>query len=222
MKKRTLMSSSSTASKSGASGEAEPFVFAPPNGAAAASHSAAQSQAAGPQADPQAEQLGYAKGLAEGEERSRAAFEKKLSDLRVGLAETIRQFGEQRENYFRSVESEVVQLALSIARKILHREAQLDPLLLTGIVRVALDSLNEGTQVRLLANPPEVSFWRAYFEEATQIGRKPEIIGDASLGPGCCALDTELGSTRISLETQIKEIEQGFLDLLEHRPKGRE
>ena len=216
------MSSSSTASRIETSGEAEPFVFAPPNGAAGAPHSAAQSQPAGPQANQQAEQLGYAKGFADGEERSRAGFEKKLSDLRASLAETIRQFGEQRENYFQSVESEVVQLALSIARKILHREAQIDPLLLTGIVRVALDGLNEGTQVRLLANPQEVPFWRSYFDDETQIGRKPEIIGDVSLESGCCVLETELGSTRISLETQMKEIEQGFLDLLEHRPKGRQ
>ncbi len=211
------MSSSSTTSSAQGSAEAEPFVFAPPNGAAGASHFTAQP----PAADSQAEQSGYTKGFAEGEERSRAAFEKKLSDLRASLAETIREFGEKRESYFQSVESEVVQLALSIARKILHREAQIDPLLLTGIVRVALDSLNEGTQVRLLANPQEVPFWRSYFEEVTQIGRRPEIIGDSSLESGCCVLETELGSTRISLETQIKEIEQGFLDLLEHRPKER-
>ena len=63
------------------------------------------------------------------------------------------QFAAQREGYFQRVESEVVQLALSIARKILHREAQIDPLLLAGIVRVALESLNDGTQVRLRANP---------------------------------------------------------------------
>jgi flagellar assembly protein FliH len=36
---------------------------------------------------------------------------------------------------------------------------------------------------------------------------------------GCCVLETEVGSTQISLETQLKEIEQGFLDLLEHRPQ---
>jgi flagellar assembly protein FliH len=212
------MSSNSTGPGTGISFEAEPFVFAPPNGAAGVSHSTAQSQAA----DSQAEQLGYARGFADGEDRSRAAFEKNLSDLRSRLAETIQQFAEQRQNYFQNVESEVVQLALSIARKILHREAQIDPLLLTGIVRVALDSLNEDTQVRLLANPQEVPSWRGYFEQVNQIGRRPEIIGNVSLEPGCCVLETELGSTRISLETQIKEIEQGFLDLLEHRPKGLE
>jgi len=34
-------------------------------------------------------------------------------------------------------------------------------------------------------------------------------------------LETELGSTHLSLDTQLKEIEQGFMDLLEQRPRVR-
>ena len=52
-------------------------------------------------------------------------------------------------------------------------------------------------------------------------GNAPELIGDAALKPGECLLETEVGSTQISLETQLKEIEQGFFDLLEQRPRGR-
>ena len=46
-----------------------------------------------------------------------------------------------------------MQLALSIARKILHREAQLDPLLLAGIVRVALEKIDGATEVVLRVHP---------------------------------------------------------------------
>jgi flagellar assembly protein FliH len=44
-------------------------------------------------------------------------------------------------------------------------------------------------------------------------------MGDATLGPGRCMLETELGSTDLTLETQLKEIEQGFFDLLAQRPR---
>ena len=44
-------------------------------------------------------------------------------------------------------------------------------------------------------------------------------MGDATLGPGHCILETELGSTDLTLESQLKEIEQGFFDLLAQRPK---
>lgn len=205
---------------------AEPFVFASVNGDTSVRPGSASpwdgaAQAAG-SAAAAAEQKGYEKGIAEGETRARTACEKSLLETRGAISEALRQFAIQREGYFQRVESDVVQLALSIARKILHREAQIDPLLLAGVVRVALESLNDGAQVRLRTNPQEILFWRDYFARAGDLSPTPELLGDASLAAGCCVLETDVGSTQISLETQLKEIEQGFLDLLEQRPRVQE
>jgi flagellar assembly protein FliH len=216
------MSSKVAAPESSPAAPAEPFVFSSPGGAKGSRPGAANggSSQHGSEDHTRAGQKTYEQGLAEGEARARAAFETNLADLRGEFSEALRQFATQREVYFHRVESEVVQLALSVARKILHREVQMDPLLLTGIVRVALESLNDGTQVRLRANPQEVPFWRDYFSRAGESVRAPELMGDASLDSGCCVLETDLGSTHISLETQLKEIEQGFADLLKQRPRG--
>jgi len=172
--------------------------------------------------EPPSEQRAYEKGLSEGEARARGAFEKALAEARSQISVALRQFTVQRETYFERVEADVVQLALSIARKILHRESQIDPLLLTGVVRVALEGVNRDTQVRLRAHPDEVRFWRDYFTQAEDIRPIPDLIGDPSLSAGHCVLETELGSTHISFETQLKEIEQGFLDLLGQRPRVSE
>jgi flagellar assembly protein FliH len=166
-----------------------------------------------------AEQRAYEKGLSEGEARARTAFEKALAEARSQISVALRQFTAQRETYFERVEVDIVQLALSIARKILHRESQIDPLLLTGVVRVALEGLSRDTHVRLRANPDEVRFWRDYFTHAEDIRPTPDLIGDPALSPGHCMLETDLGTTHISFETQLKEIEQGFLDLLGQRPR---
>lgn len=172
--------------------------------------------------EPPSEQRAYEKGLNEGEARARASFEKDLAEARSQISLALRQFTTQRETYFERVEADIVQLALSIARKILHRESQIDPLLLTGVVRVALEGINRDTHVRLRANPDEVRFWRDYFTQAEDIRPTPDLIGDPSLSAGHCVLETELGSTHISFETQLKEIEQGFLDLLGQRPRVSE
>lgn len=201
---------------------AEPFLFGSPggeNGGPSAKSSGWSSAPAASANNGEAVRQAYEKGFAEGEARARANYENTLVSLRGELNETLRQFAQQRESYFERVEGEVVQLALSIAQKILHREAQIDPLLLTGIVRVALDTLNEGTQVRLRTNPQEVLLWRDYFSHTNGVVRIPEIVGDASLEAGRCVLETDLGSTSISLDAQLKEVEQGFLDLLKHRPR---
>jgi flagellar assembly protein FliH len=202
---------------------AEPFEYAAvPCGI---SHEESEANPArGNQAPPasnfaQIEQQAYRKGFADGEARARVHGEAGLAEVRSQVSEALREFTSQREIYFEKVETDVVKLALSIARKILHREAQIDPLLLTGIVRVALDSMNGNIKVRLRANPEEISFWRDYFAHADDVSPVPEIIGCESLPFGHCVLETDLGSTHISLDSQLKEIERGFLDLLEQRPR---
>ena len=150
--------------------------------------------------------------------QGRADFDKKVASERQTLVQTIRDFAHERETYFHRVEAEVVSLALAIARKILHREAQVDPLLLAGVVRVGLDNVAAGTRARLRVHPDQIQAWREFFSSQPDLKLLPELIGDAALGPGRCMLETELGSTDLTLETQLKEIEQGFFDLLAQRP----
>jgi len=154
---------------------------------------------------------GLAQGLAE--------FEKKLVNEKQVLVQAVRNFASERETYFQRVEAEVVGLSLAIARKILHREAQVDPLLLAGVVRVGLDSVAAGTHVRLRVHPDQIQAWRQFFSQQPDLQSLPELLGDATLQAGRCMLESELGSTDLTLETQLKEIEQGFFDLLAQRPQ---
>jgi flagellar assembly protein FliH len=158
-------------------------------------------------------------GRDEGMAHGLAESEKKLAGEKQGLVQAVRDFAGERAAYFQRVEAEVVGLAVAIARKILHREAQVDPLLLAGVVRVGLDNVAAGTQVRLRVYPDQIQAWRGFFSQQPDLKTLPELIGDATLGPGRCLLETELGSTDLTLETQLKEIEQGFFDLLAQKPK---
>ncbi len=158
-------------------------------------------------------------GREAGVAQSAADLQKKLDGERQSLAEAVHQFTLERANYFQHVEAEVVALALAIARKILHREAQVDPLLLAGVVRVGLDKVAVGTRVRLRVHPTQVPAWKDFFSQQSDLQRMPELMGDPSLGLAHCVLETDLGSTDLTLESQLKEIEQGFFDLLAQRPQ---
>lgn len=164
---------------------------------------------------------GFQRGVQEGEGRAWGGYEKQLAAVQSCVTNAVDAFRSERETYFNRIEPEVVQLALAIARKILHREAQMDPLLLTGMVHVALEKLDAATRVRLRANPLDVHFWSEYFGQQESSRSWPEVFGDSALQRGECVLETEMGDTRLSLETHLKEIEQGFFDLLDQRPRGR-
>jgi flagellar assembly protein FliH len=133
--------------------------------------------------------------------------------------QTLREFAAERHDYYRRVEVEVVQLALAIARKVLHREVQIDPQALAGIVLVTLEKLDRGTKIDLRVHPREVSEWRHYFSRQLEGDPLPDVHEDPGVAPGECRIETSLGSTDVGLESQLKEIETGLLDLLAERPK---
>lgn len=158
------------------------------------------------------------KGRQEGEAQGRAAGEEHLSQIRASVGAALADFARDRAQYYQQVESEVVQLALSIARKILHREAQVDPLLLAGMVRVVLEKIESATKVVVRVQPQQVSECRGYFAHHMEASQVPEVVEDPAMQTDHCVLQTALGTTEVGVEVQLKEIEQGLLDLLARRP----
>lgn len=161
-------------------------------------------------------QLGKQQGVAE----MLASVNSELARGREALAEAIAGFASERKKFYEGVEPEIVSLALSIAGKVLHREAQIDPLLLAGMVRVALEKIEFSTQVTVRVHPAVIAAWREHFSQKVDPRDLPEFVEDPALDEQRCVLETHLGKTELGWEVQLKEIEQGLLDLLAQRPKA--
>jgi len=167
------------------------------------------------QAQARARELGREEGRAE----ARQTFDEQLGRERAAIAAALAQFTRDRGAYYTKLEEEVVQLSLAIARKILHREAQVDPLLLAGIVRVALEKIEGATGVALRVHPRMAADWQRYLASRMDPGDLPGIVEDSALEPERCVLETSMGTAQLGVEVQLKEIEQGFMDLLAARPR---
>jgi|SRR5271166_4586565 len=159
-----------------------------------------------------------AEGFSQGEAQARAAAAQAVEQEHAAVLSALRDFESRRDDYFRRVEPEVVRLALAIARKVLHREAQMDPLLLAGVVRVALDQMQAGTRVVLRTSAESLDLWRKFCEQHCQGRQTVEVLTDDRLEGHRCVLQAEMGSSEISLDSQLQEIESGFFDLLRERP----
>jgi len=158
-----------------------------------------------------------AEAAAETEKHLRTEYEARAAREAAKTAQALDLFVAERKNYFSRVESDVVHLALAIASKILHREAQVDPLLVAALVRVAVDKLHDGSSVSVRTSPENAEKWREYLASSMN-GSTIAIIEDAQLSPEDCILETDLGSANFSIDAQLKEVEQGFFDLLAQRP----
>ncbi len=159
-------------------------------------------------------------GRARGIEEGRAAeYEAQLSARRneerlrgSQMAGLVAQFDRERESYLHAVEHEVVELALAVAARILRREAQMDPLLLTGAVRVALGQLSQSTEVRLKVPSTELDLWTEAMRHLPNLAVKPTVVPMAEMRTGECQMETALGSVDLGVRSQLGEIERGFFD----------
>jgi flagellar assembly protein FliH len=156
----------------------------------------------------------------EAREEARREWEEELEARVIAERSQVLQaceaFGKERARYFAGVEGEVVKLALAIAARVLHREARLDPLLLTAAIRVALEKVADESATVLKVPPAEVDAWRGVFGT----GAEPavQVIGDERLREEEIVLETSVGKVELGVSVQLDEIEKGFFDLLQQRP----
>jgi flagellar assembly protein FliH len=155
-------------------------------------------------------------GREQAREQAREAGREALTTARgqeeQRMADLIESFAEAREQYLRAAESEVVKLALAVAARILRREAQMDPLLLTGAVRVALGQLAATTEVRLIVPACDLELWREAIAHLPKLAVKPEVKAGEGLRLGDCLIESNLGKVDLGIRSQLGEIEKGFFD----------
>lgn len=170
-------------------------------------------------------ETGREKGRQEGrqlEREAQAAAIAAAGELRKHqAAELLESFVQERDRYLHRVEHEVVELALAVAARILRREAQMDPLLLTGAVRVALGQLAGSTKVRLRVPAAELGMWTEAMALLPNLALKPVVIAGDQMRLGDCVIETELGSVDLGIRSQLGEIERGFFDRAAGMHSGR-
>ncbi|MGC9157671.1 MAG: FliH/SctL family protein [Terracidiphilus sp.] len=157
-------------------------------------------------------EAGRAKGIEEGRQAERQALAAAERERMKQIAETIENFARERDAYLQAVEREVVRLALAVAARILRREAQMDPLLLTGAVRVALGQLSASTEVRLRVPPAELDLWTETMALMPNLAVRPAVLAGEGMRLGECVIETALGTVDLGIRAQLSEIERGFFD----------
>jgi flagellar biosynthesis/type III secretory pathway protein FliH len=174
-------------------------------------------------------ELGWKQGFNEGriaERLEQAGRCEEIDTQRIEEAARLHeQFAREREGFLRSIEPQVVKLAVSIASRILRREAQVDPMLLTGSIRIALGQLADKTAVKMRVPAGDAQLWSETIAHLPNLRIKPEIVADEELGQGECELESDAGSADLGLDSQLREIarslcNEGDLELAGEPPCG--
>jgi flagellar assembly protein FliH len=144
------------------------------------------------------------RGRREGGEAARAALTPVIERLNASLAEVIALRPELR----RRAEKDTVELALKIARRVLHRELSVDVNALNALARVVFDRLARTESWELTVHPRFADSVRG------ALPANARIEADDACEYGTMRVRYEDGTIDASVEQQLAEIGRGIADRL--------
>ena len=150
-------------------------------------------------------------GLAEGVAAAKAKLDGEVAGVFQRLADAITGVIQLRQQVKEDAAGEMVQLAIAIASRILHRELNVDPDAILGLVRAALHKAQAKEIHRIRLHPSHEALLRRTLGQLNA-GGSIEIVPDAGMRPGDIIFETAQGHLDASVSTQLKEIERGLAD----------
>jgi flagellar assembly protein FliH len=158
------------------------------------------------------EQAAREKGMQFAENAIEAEVEIQMKELRLQLTQTIEQIAGLNAEITAGAESELVELAIEIAQKIVAREVTIDREIALTLVKVSLKRLNSRTIARVHLNPEDFAFVQSHREKLDFHGSL-EFVEDRSISGGGCLIRTDTGDIDARIESQFDEIAHGLLGI---------
>jgi flagellar assembly protein FliH len=156
---------------------------------------------------------GYHDGAREAQQRADAELQRTLETLRTQLQQVIESVHAQHEAYLQHAESQMLDLVLEVARKVVREELKLQPAHVLAIVRDALRRVQGVGRLRIRVNPLDVDLLRQNRPSLLQVVEgieSIEIVEDRRVDQGGCIIETEQGVYDARIRTQLGEIERAL------------
>jgi|HubBroStandDraft_6_1064221.scaffolds.fasta_scaffold684733_2 flagellar assembly protein FliH len=155
-------------------------------------------------------------GFRAGETAAHKSVDEQVRIAVQRLATTTEEVAATRPETIRRAEADTVRLAIEIARRVLHRELSLDPSALEALVKAAITKLQNQEIYKIRVHPDYEKLMRTCLEQ-TGRGNGVEIVCDPGQPKGGVSFEISRGTLDASVDTQLREIENGLVDQLGRR-----
>jgi flagellar assembly protein FliH len=149
----------------------------------------------------------------EGEKAARDQDATAVRTVLEQLAQSIQELAGLRAKLRSQAESDVVRLAMAIAKRVVHRELSTDPDSIVGLVKVALEKLRLQETVRVRVHPARLAIVKEFLSRSAASAHI-EVTGDPTVGLGGVVFETTRGEFDVSTDVRLNEIEKGLTDRL--------
>jgi flagellar assembly protein FliH len=147
-------------------------------------------------------------GRRQGDHEARAELIPVMERLNASIAEIVG----MRSDLRRRAERDVVELALMIARRVLHRQLNVDDSALTAIARVAFERLTGSESYTVTVHPRFAASIASALPSAQ--ASRVQIKPDPACEAGTLTIRSTDGVIDASVDAQLDEISRGLADRL--------
>jgi len=155
------------------------------------------------------EKEGYEKGFAQGEKNGLELGQKRIETMIGQLQNVLKDIERQRSDLYKQCLKELVQLVLSIAKKVLHREVNIQEDTVVFTLQEALKHVLDQKKVLVLLNPVDYQFILSHRERlpfTVEEMRGIQLVADPAISRGSSSLETPFGNVDATLENQFDQI----------------
>ncbi len=120
----------------------------------------------------------------------------------------------QREDFLSKHETELIKLAVAVAKKVIGRSVEMDPGTVLQTAKEALRSVRSERRVTIKVNPSDEAALREQTASLKILGAEVGelvIIGNPSIEAGGCIVESDLGMIDAQIGTQLASIENALL-----------
>ncbi len=155
------------------------------------------------------EREAFAKGYAQGERAGLEAGGKRAEAMLRRVAQTLTDLSSLRETLMQQTERQMVQLALTLAKRIVLRETSLDPELIAAMAHVALKKLGSVSPATIRLNPEDYTI--VAHDGERWGGAQVTVVPDPAIARGGCLVESDFGRIDASIERQFEEMSRALL-----------
>lgn len=155
------------------------------------------------------EKEAYEKGYQKGEQDAHQAEAKARSDFNAAIKKKVHEIEQTQANIYRDTEEELVELAMSIAEKLVCRQLDIMPETIADIAKVACNEARDCKEIVLHVPTEQLEIIEALQSEIRKELYKTEhfaVIADPNIKSGGCWIETEQGYIDARLATMSEHL----------------
>ncbi len=159
------------------------------------------------------EREAFEKGFAAGERSGMEMAERRIEAALKRFSKSLKEVVCLRNEIVAHTETDLVELALEIARKLVHREIQIDAEIIVTLVRVALEKLTVKSEVTVWVSPKDQEVLQNCIGELAADGDDWKVLlkVNQDLKRGDCLVESQYGSADARISAQFQEVEKDLL-----------